>query len=343
MLVFYSFSSSAGESLTNITSYLQKTPADIVGSFHASAPTMLYENKSGLLDLGIRLNPNKSVNFSFSEKHISITPEESIDILVQGIRVPVKVKSLYYHESTGKFEVKTESPLGLVDKVAKEKIETELANHFKTKLQLSFRELKKFRSENGIKDTGKILNTIMDIFKTGRTSAPFPDITGSMELVFTPPRNETIMLDKLKAEVKKDDRLAASIGFSKRGPDFKINSLEIYSTKGVGIAKRDGNPNGVVALNFSRITLGKEGLETRYTIGAEELIGGMAMAFEVLKGINGMAHAPLDPNCLDDVQLEKFRKSLDTKLQAEIANLIRTNRPALLRAKFDPRLLDALD
>src|SRR5690606_7397891 len=149
-----------------------------------------------------------------------------------------------------------------------------------------------------------------------------PDITGNMELVFTPPRNQIIMLDNFKAEVKAQDRLATSINFSKRGQNFQINGLEIYSTKGVSLAKKDGNPGGVASLSFSRITFGEGGLETRYMIGAEEVVGSMALAFEMLKALNGREHGPLDPNCIEDVQLRKFRDSLDSKLQNEIATFI---------------------
>lgn len=342
MLVLYSASSSANGALDNISSYLRRQSADVVGNFRVSRNTMLYNDTSGLVNLGIRLTPKDDVSFSFSERHLSVSPGTSVEILVQGIKVPVKVKNISFHEATGKFEVKTESPLGIVDKVAKERIEAELAKQFKTKIQSAFQQLKRLRSEEGIKDTGTILNTIVGIFSDGRVSEPFPDITGSMELVFNPQRNEIVMLDKFKAEVKKDDRLAASINFSKRGEQLTINTFELYSTKGVGLASRDGNTGGVAALNFTRLTLGTGGVESRYVIGAEEVIGGLALAFEVLKTINHQG-GPIDPNCIDDVQLQKFRNSLDTKLQAEIASLIRNNRQAFLNAKFDPRLLDALD
>ena len=343
MLAMYAASSSANEALDNISSYLRRQSADVVGSFRVSQNTMLYNDTSGMIDLGIRLTPKDNVSFSFSERHISISPGSSIDVLVQGIRVPVKIERISYHEATGKFEVKTDSPLGIVDRIGKEKIEAELTRRFKGKLQTAFTELKKLRSEEGIKDTGKILNTIVDVFGDSRTSAPCPDITGNMELVFTPNRNETIALDKLKATVKKDDRLAAAINFSKRGNQLTINTFELYSTKGVGLAKKDGNTGGVASLNFTRLSLGTGGVESRYTIGAEEMIGGMAFAFEILKSLNGVAVSPLDPDCIDDVQLQKFRNSLDTGLRNEIASLIRNNRQAFLNAKFNPRLLDALD
>lgn len=336
LTIFISTALSAATPVGTIVDMLRETPASIVGNISLGAPMQIWEDKSGFIDYGLRIKRNQDIGYSFSDKHISINTEKAIELTVQG--VPIKVKSIYYHEQTGKFEVKTDLPLGIGEKALNAHLSKKITELYKPKVQKAFAELKSLRAKKSLSDINKVISSITSIFST--STAPLPTITGSMDLVFTPNQNKTLKLDQWTAQIKKDDYISAGMTFVRRNGHIAVTGLDFRSHKGIRISGKTNYPE-IASVNFSSLRADHTGIHFNYDIGAEELIAGFRLILNVIKAHSGHP-GDLTKEC-DPVRLEAIRKSIDGNLKREIAEMIRLHRKTLAGNGISPQLLAALD
>lgn len=319
-----------------VVDMLRGTPASIVGNISLDSQMQLWEDKSGVIDYGLRVKANREIGYSFSDKHLSISTENAVELTVAG--VPIKVKSIYYHEQTGKFEVETDLPLGIGEKALNAHLSKKITELYKPKVQKAFRELKELRAKKNLSDINSVIASITSIFATGKT--PIPPIRGTIDLVFTPQENKTLKLDQWTAQIKKDDYISAGMNFVRRNNQLAVTGLEFRSQKGIRIAGKTNHPE-IASINFSSLRADSTGIHFNYDIGAEELIAGFRLILNVVKAYNGHP-GDITKEC-DPVRLESIRKSIDGNLKRELAEMIRLHRKTLVGNGISPQLLAALD
>ncbi len=327
---------SAATPVGTVVDMLRETPASIVGNISMDSPMKIWEDKSGIIDYGLRIKQNKDIGYSFSDKHISINTEKAIELTVQGI--PIKVKSIYYHEQTGKFEVKADLPLGIGEKALNAHLSKKITELYKLKVQKAFAELKSLRAKKKLSDINSVIASITSIFAT--SSVPLPTIRGNMDLVFTPQENKTLKMDQWSAQIKKDDYISAGMDFVRKNGHIAVTGLEFRSQKGIRISGKTDYPE-IASINFSHLRADSTGIHFNYDIGAEELIAGFRLILNVVKAYGGHP-GDLTKEC-DPVRLENIRKSIDGNLRREIAQMIRLHRKTLAGNGISPQLLAALD
>lgn len=326
----------AAAPVNTIIDYLKETPASVGGRISLDSSLQLYEGKKGIIPIGMRINKNQEVGFSFSEQHLSISADKAIDLTIAGI--PFKVKSIYYHEQTGKFQVKTDTPLNIGAETLNREIEKTLNDLYKPKILRAFRELKNLRAANKMQDVSKVINSISKIFATGGTT---PTVRGNVELSFHPPADRTLRLDQWRAEIKKGDSIDFGMDFvlPSKG-SLKVSGVQFNSSRGIRLSGRTSFPE-IASVNFKHMRADSTGVNFNYDIGAEEVIAGFMIIMNVVKSYSGNPNDVLK-EC-DPVRLEAIRRSLDGNLRTEIARMIRSHRKDLLAAGASRELLAALD
>lgn len=332
-----STSTSAASPMGTVVDMLRGTPASVVGNISLDTQMQVWEDKSGIIDYGLRVKAKRDIGYSFSEKHLSISTENAVELTVAG--VPIKVKSIYYHEQTGKFEVKTDLPLGIGEKALNAHLSKKISELYKPKVQRAFKELKALRAKKDLSDINSVIASITSIFATGNT--PLPTIRGSVDLVFTPQANKTLRLDQWTAQIKKDDYISAGMDFVRKNDRLAVTGLEFRSQKGIRIAGKTKYPE-IASVNFSRLRADSTGIHFNYDIGAEEVIAGFRLILNVVKAYNSNHPGDITKEC-DPVRLEAIRKSIDGNLKREIAEMIRLHRKTLAGNGISPQLLAALD
>lgn len=326
--------------VTTIVDYLRETPASVSGNIVMDKTMPLYSGKKGILPVSMKANPKKEIGFSFNEKYLSITSDSGITLTVAG--VPVKIKSIYYHEQTGKFEVKSDAPfgLGLAEGRINSSVEEVLNTEYKPKIIKAFNELKKVRSKDNLHDVNEVTSTITKIFTEGKPTADIPTITGDINLEFSPKGNKDLKLDQWTAKIKDRDNISMGVSFIRRGSATTITGAHFRSTSGIRIHGKTNFPE-IASLNFQGFDADNRGIKFYYDIGAEEVITGFKMLMQVVGAYNG--HPENVYRECDPVKLEKIRQSIDGSLKVEIANMIRKHRQTLLKGGISPQLLAALD
>ena len=327
---------SAATPVGTVVDMLRETPASTVGNISMDTPMKIWEDKSGLINYGLRIKPKQDIGYSFSDKHISINTEKAIELTVQG--VPIKVKSIYYHEQSGKFEVKADLPLGIGEKALNAHLSKKITELYKPKVQKAFAELKSLRAKKNLSDINSVISSITSIFTT--STVPLPTIRGSMDLVFTPQQNKTLKLDQWSAQIKKDDYISAGMDFVRKNGKIAVTGLELRSQKGIRITGKTKYPE-IASINFSSLRADGTGIHFNYDIGAEEVIAGFRLVLNVVKAYAGHP-GDVTKEC-DPVRLEAIRKSIDGNLRREIAQMIRLHRKTLTGNGISPQLLAVLD
>lgn len=331
-----STSASAAPAVGTVVDMLRETPASIGGNISMGSQMQLWEDKSGIIDYGLRIKPNRDIGYSFSDKHLSINTEKALELTVQG--VAIKVKSIYFHEQTGKFEVKADLPLGIGEKALNAHLSKKITELYKPKVLKAFKELKSLRAKKNLTDVSEVIASITSIFTTSTT--PLPTITGSMDLIFTPQENKKLKLDQWNAEIKKDDYISAGMDFVRKNGKLAVTGLEFRSQKGIRISGKTNYPE-IASVNFSHLRADSTGIHFNYDIGAEEVIAGFRLVLNVVKAYAGHP-GDLTQEC-DPVRLEAIRKSIDGNLKREISEMIRLHRKTLAGNGISPQLLAALD
>lgn len=331
-----STSVSAATAVNTVVDFLRQTPASISGNISLDTKMQVWEDKSGLIDYGLRIQPKKDIGYSFSDRHISINTENALELTVSG--VPIKVKSIYYHEVTGKFEVKADLPLGIGEKALNAHLSKKITDLYKSKVQRAFKELKALRSKNKLSDISSVISSITSIFATSDT--PLPTIRGSMDLEFHPEADKKLKLDQWTAQIKKGDGISAGMDFVRKNGHLAVTGLQLRSLKGIRISGKTNHPE-IASINFQQLRADSTGIHFNYDIGAEEVIAGFRLVMNVIKAHNGHP-GDLMTEC-DPVRLESIRKSIDGNLKREIAEVIRSHRKTLIGNGISPQLLAALD
>jgi hypothetical protein len=333
-----SLSSQAAPVVATVVDYLRETPASVSGEISMDKSMSLYNGKWKFLDVGMRVNANKGIGYSFSEKHLSINTNGGISLTISGI--PVKVKTISYHEQTGKFEVHTDTPMGIGEKTINEQVEAKLNEMYKPKMIKAFKELKSIRAKDNLHDIGQVSASITKIFTEGKESAEIPTIRGSMNLEFFPQKDTNLRLDSWTAKLKKDDSISTGVEFVRRGSQITVTGVNFRSQKGIRVHGKTDYPE-IASLNFQGFDAGSHGIKFYYDIGAEEVLTGFKMLMNVVGAYNG--HPENVYKECDPVKLEKIRQSIDGNLKVEIAKMIRTHRRTLIAGGISAELLAALD
>ncbi len=300
------------------------------------APMKIWEDKSGLIDYGLRIKKNQDIGYSFSDKHISINTEKAIELTVQG--VPIKVRSIYFHEETGKFEVKADLPLRIGERELNAHLSKKITELYKPKVLKAFAELKSLRAKKNLSDINSVIKSITSIFSTRTVS--LPTIRGSMDLVFSPQENRNLKLDQWSVRIKKGDYIKAGMSFVRKNGHIALTGLDFRSQKGIRISGKTDYPE-IASINFNNLRADQSGIHFNYDIGAEEVIAGFRLMMNVVKAYAGQP-GDLTREC-DPVRLEAIRKSIDGNLRREIAKMIRLHRKTLAGNGISPQLLAALD
>ncbi len=337
-LTLISFNLFAASPVATVVDLLRSTPASVSGNISMDGPLQLWEDKSGIIDYGLRVKAKRDIGFSFSDKHISISTEKAIELTVSG--VPIKVKSIYYHSVTGKFEVKTDLPLGIGEKALNAHLSKKITDMYKPKVLKAFKVLKDLRHTNKLSDVAAVTGVITNIFTEGSPPTKVPVIRGNVELSFHPEKNRKLKLDQWNAEIKGGDSISAGMDFVRNGPKLTVGAVEFRSVKGIRISGKTNYPE-IASVDFNYLRADSSGINFNYEIGAEEVIAGFRLLMNVVK-----AHAGHPGDLLrecDPVRLEAIRKSIDGNLKREISAMIRTHRKSLLGNGISPQLLAALD
>lgn len=330
---------SAAPVVSTVVDYLRETPASVSGFISMDKSMSLYNGKKGILNVGMRVNPKQDINYSFSERHLSINTDRGLSLTISG--VAVKVKSIYYHEQTGKFQVKTDTPLGIGEGYLNKQIEATLNEVYKPKMIQAFKELKSIRSKDNLHDVNEVTNSITKIFTEGKPASELPTITGAINLEFSPKGDKNLKLDQWTAKIKNQDDISVGVNFIRRGSgDIKVTGAHFRSTKGIRVHGKTDFPE-IASLNFQGFDANNNGIKFYYDIGAEEVLTGFKMLIAVVGAYNG--HPENVYKECDPVKLEKIRSSIDGKLKVEIANMIRKHRQTLIKGGISPQLLAALD
>lgn len=338
LILLSSFSASAAPAVATVVDYLRETPASVSGEISMDKSMSLYEGKWKILNVGMRVNAKKGIGYSFSEQHLSINTDGGLSLTISG--VPVKVKSIYYHEKTGKFEVRTDTPLGIGEKTINAQVEAKLNEMYKPKIIAAFNELKSIRAKRNLNDVSQVTASITKIFTEGKPAAEIPVIRGSMNLDFTPLKDANLRLDEWTAKIKERDSISAGVEFVRRGSQITVTSATFRSQKGIRIHGKTKYPE-IASLNFYGLDANSAGIKFHYDIGAEEVITGFKLLMNVVGAYNG--HPENVYKECDPVKLESIRKSIDGSLKVEIARMIRTHRQTLLNGGISAELLAALD
>lgn len=338
LIILSSFTVFAAPMVATVVDYLRETPASVSGEISMDKTMPLYNGKYGILNVGMRVNPNKGIGYSFSEHHLSINTEGGLSLTIGGI--PVKVKSINYYDQTGKFEVKTDTPLGIGEKTINAQVAAKLNEMYKPKMIKAFAELKSIRAKHNLNDVNQVTTSITQIFTEGKPSGEIPTIRGSMNLDFSPKANANLRLDEWTAKIKEGDSISAGMEFIRRGSHITVTSAHFRSMKGIRVHGKTKYPE-IASLNFQGFDATSDGIKFHYDIGAEEVITGFKMLMQVVGAYSG--HPENVYKECDPVKLESIRKSIDGSLRVEIAKMIRSHRRTLLNGGISAELLAALD
>lgn len=327
----------ANSPVGTVVDYLRGTPALVRGTISLDGVHQIYKGKKGIFDIGMKINATKPISFSFSEKNLSISSDQGLSLTIQGI--PIKVTNINYQEHSGKFQVQTDTPLGLGEKMLNSHIEKVLNDHYKPKMIKAFRELKSIRSQKSLNDVNQVISSIAGIFSTEK-QVPLPVIRGNVQLGFYAQGDKNLKLDKWSAGIKAHDAITFGMDFVKTKSSIVVNAVNIRSSQGIRISGKTKFPE-IASINFKDLEADAQGIKVNYDIGAEEVIVGFQILLGVLQSYSG--HPSNVLNECDPVRLESIRKSLDENLRKEIAVMIRVHRKSLIKAGASPQLLAALD
>lgn len=322
---------------TPLINYLRETPASIGGSISLDQDFQLYSGKKGIFSVGMKVNSKKPIHYSFSEDYLSIDSFEGMSLTIAGFSF--NVRSIYFNEKTGKFKVKTSTPLDIGAASLSSQIEEVLNEQYKPKMVRAFQELKTLRSKQSLRDVNEVITTLSKIFST-ESSTTLPTIRGSASLVFKPPANKDLRLDTWKAQIKGGDYVFLGMDFTKTSGNFTVNGVRFASQQGIRISGKTDFPE-INSILFKSMEADGKGITFNYDLGAEEVVTGFKILIGTIQAYSGSPDNLLR-EC-NPVRLEAIRRMIDQNLRREIAEMIRIHRKALLSAGASPQLLAALD
>jgi hypothetical protein len=321
----------------SLIDYLRESPASVGGSITLDKDFQLYNGKKSIFPVGMKINSKKDINYSFSEDFLSIDSEQGLSLTIAGMSF--QVKNIYYNEKTGKFSVKTSTPLGIGAATLSSQVEQVLNEHYRPKMIKAFQELKTIRSRQSLRDVNEVISAISNIFSTG-LKTPIPTIRGTASLIFNPRTKKNLKLDQWKAEIKQGDYLVLGMDFTKSSTGMLVNGVRFSSQQGIRISGKTNFPE-INSILFKEMNANGQGITFGYDIGAEEVVAGFRILISTLQAYS-RSSGDIFREC-DPVRLEGIRKMIDGNLRREIAEMIRIHRRSLLNAGASPQLLAALD
>lgn len=327
----------ASTPVATVIDYLKETPAAVSGNISIDTPLQVYSGSKMMIPIGMNVRAKKGIGFSFSEQHLQINTDDAIALTIGGI--PFRVKEIYYHAQTGRFKVRTDTPLNIGEKSLNEAIEKQLNDHYRPKVLKAFQELKSLRSAKRLNEVNKVIQSIKQIFATGTGNTP--TVRGSIDLQFYPPANRRLKIHQWNADIQKGDAISFGMDFVQPSNGYmRVSGVDFRSSKGIRFSGKTSVPE-IASVNFRHMRADGNGINFNYDIGAEEVISGFILLIGAVKAASGHP-GDLMREC-DPVKLQSIRRTIDGNLRNEIAQMIRVHRQHLLAAGASRELLAALD
>lgn len=251
--------------------------------------------------------------------------------------IDLKVTSISYHQSTGKFQVMTKTPLHIGEKYLNTEMEKFLNEHYRPKVIKAFNELKTIRSKNNLQDINQVLNSVVKIFETNK-KVPIPGMSGNVELAFNPDKKTKLKLNEWNTEIRAGDRISAGMQFRKDKNGLIIRGVEVSSHKGVMISGKTRFPE-IASVTFHNLRADQHGVKFDYEIGAEQVLTGFAILMNVVQSYAGHPRDMLS-DC-DPIRLAYIRRQIDSNLASQISTLIRNNYQTLAKGGVSKEVLAA--
>lgn len=331
-----SFGNASG--VQSIVDLMRETPASIGGTFTLASPVNLMRDTSGMIPKTVELKA-KPVGFSFDEDSLTLQTRGALYFWYGGIKC--KINQITYSDSTGAFDVSTDTPLGLFDKSLESKIKAAIGAAYKTRLKKAYAELRQIRREQSVDQAKQSIFAVISALTDGSEGPRLPKVTGNVSLMFRPEVNRRIMLtEEMGASVQAGDFIRMSGDFSLTNRKTTFQSLEFESSTGIRINGDTRWPE-IKSINLRHMKISPEGISINYAVGAEEVIQGLIVALNLITSSGG--RNPTSADCLTEVELVDIRQKIDRSFQGEISKLLREHRVSLINAGVNPQLIDALD
>jgi uncharacterized protein YdhG (YjbR/CyaY superfamily) len=320
-----------------IVDYLRETPASVNGTITLDEDVDAYKGKVGWFNAGMKVHAKKGIGFSVSDQHLGISSESGLTVTAAGFTA--KIKSIQYSESTGKFEVVTDTFWGIAEGKFKREIEKVLNEKYKPKMIEAFQKLKTIRQQKSLTDVNQIISAVAGIFKTDGPKVELPTIRGSVQLAFYPDKNKELKIDKWTAKIKKGDEISAGVDFVKTKDNISISGVDFSSYNGIRLHGETNYPE-IASVLFQKMRMSESGVSLSYDIGAEEAIATVQLLIGLIGQYSGHPNNAIQ---CDPIRLKAIRESIDGTLKKEISNMIKKYRVQLLESGANKELLTALE
>lgn len=315
------------EPLRSLTDFVKPSPAFVSGRITFEKPHRVFRHDvigRSLFSASIRAG--EPIDVTLTESKITLSSEKGLRISVAG--VPVDITRLTYDDRTGQVKA-TSAILGtrLESDWIEARAEEAVERKFGPKLRTAFRHLKTLRAQSSLEDTGRVLNAVVDSFKTERKpgakpGSALPTFDGHLTLVFPVVRDEAIRIGKATARLEEGDRLATTVM-------IRVPSRRKLQIRGVVFTSNLGVRIGVVTLNaFSATEEG--GFQLSAQNGIDGAITGTVFALGALSG-------SWSTESSDVVQ-----SHVEGKVAAKVTDFASRNEQRLLKVGMTPALVRAL-
>jgi hypothetical protein len=330
---------------------LRETPTTVYGDFSLKKPMKIYEGSRGPLTAIVNVNSNEGIGFSFSEEHLSIQTDKGLSLKIGN--VDVKIKRIDFNESTGKFEVKTESPWKLNpmgykiwgggEATMNDMIGSKLDHFFKPKMIAVFGELKKLRASNNLKDMKLIMKAITKVIsnesKIPNKLLELPELTGSANMEFYVPKDRKLKFGDWNAELMSRDSVRLGLKFDmdlKR--KFTVNGISVASNKGITLYGKTGFPE-LKSLIFKSFDADKNSSNFEYELGAEEALLVFQLIGRAVAANGNVQQAMVD---CDPVTLTPVRQRINKAFKLQLSKMVDLHEEELLKAGASPEIMSHL-
>lgn len=322
--------------LSELMDMFRASPAYVSGEISFNEPFDVYKDKKYLLNVKTRINANQRMGFTFSEQHIQVNPDKGMNVLIQGISVPVK--QIYYDHVRGEFSVKTATPGGIGQKKLNQMIEKELKQKYQPKLIQAFQELTKLKANKNLQDAQLVAKTIANIFHD-ETIPKIPDFQGTINLGFDLEKGKKFDIGKLKAQLKPGEFVSAGISYNRTGNKIAYKDVEFKFSKGFEVSDPSKGPKEVASVNITSLKFDGSGeVDATYSVGAEDVLTGVKLVTSLLRTVAGHPLPASLAEC-DPVVLEGIRRKINQDMRIQISKEIKTNYPELIKAGVPADLL----
>jgi hypothetical protein len=336
--------------LEALQDFLSQTPAQLQGRlrFESTIPLGSGEVSMGAIRIptGLRIVSTRSIRadmgFTLDETKLKIFGGDALQATAQlsGVTLHFKIKTITYNSATGRFSAQVDTPIGIGAKEISKQIVEQLETRFKSKMAQAFIELKKIREQSNFDDTKKAMDTIVKLLTESsapRIGAPIPNHSGEVNFTFDANRASTLCLGDLDANVVAGDHIIASLDYRYRAGQLSVGRLQLNSIQGIILRRANENLPEFRSVRLQQMSLDNTGAQFDYSIGAEEVIAGAAIA---LNASRGQGPRPACPGC--EAGFAATRVEIDDEFKASLSALVRQNDGTFMGLKLQPQQLASL-